>query len=233
MPSFPRALLLDLDGTVVDTHALLYRCYDHAVRAHGGRGSDRATWERCLGLPLEGVFAATFALYQQPLPEEALPALLESYRAMLRAGEADVRTFPGMREALEALRQRGVRLAVVTTKHRASATRHLESQRLTHLFDAVVTGDQCARCKPDPEPFLRALAALGVAAEEAAGVGDTEHDVRGARAAGALAVAACWGALNRPALLAARPDRVAEAPADLLGLGPGRDWPSHRAAGSA
>jgi phosphoglycolate phosphatase len=53
--------------------------------------------------------------------------------------------------------------------------------KLADLFDCIITGDQCARCKPDPEPFARGLAALGVAAGEAAGVGDTVHDLQSAR----------------------------------------------------
>jgi pyrophosphatase PpaX len=213
-----KALLLDLDGTVLDTHELIFHCYDHTVRTYCRRDGDRRIWERCVGLPLRDVFVATFADYRHAVTEDDLARVLQTYRDNLRANEAAVKPFPGMIETLEALRRAGVRLALVTTKHRVSAERHLESQRLAHLFEVVVTGDQCVHCKPHPEPFVKALAGLGLGPAQAAGVGDSEHDVRGARAAGLLAVAACWGALNRPVLLAAGPDRVAESPAGLLGL---------------
>src|SRR5207245_7018336 len=132
--------------------------------------------------------------------------------------DAPVRAFPEIPEILAALRQGGIRLALVTSKHEPAASRHLQRLELTHLFEAVITGDQCERCKPDPEPFLRALAALGIPAGETAAVGDSHCDVLGARAAGVLAMAACWGTTHRAALLSAGPDVVLEEPRDLLSL---------------
>jgi len=127
-----------------------------------------------------------------------------------------VRAFPEIPEVLAALRRGGLRLALVTSKHEPAASRHLRHLGLAHLFEVIVTGDPCDRCKPDPEPFARALAALNVPAAEAAAVGDSEPDVLGARAAGVLAAAACWGTMHRDALLSARPDVVLEQPRDLL-----------------
>src|SRR5437870_2918841 len=202
------ALLLDLDGTVLDSHDLLFRSYDHAVRDACGRDGLRAMWERHLGLPLRQVFAATFDFYDKPIDEALLSRATTRYRAYQCANEAAVQTFSGVRETLEELRRRGVRLAVVTTKYGETARRQVENLGLASYFEALVTGDQCVNCKPDAEPFVRALNALAVAPDRAAGVGDSVHDVHGARAAGLLAVAACWGAMDRDALLAAGPDRI-------------------------
>jgi len=76
-----RALLLDLDGTVADTHELIFQCFSETFRRHVGRECSRRLWEECGGLPLEGMFAAAL----QHLGEPALsPGLLaRSYREHL------------------------------------------------------------------------------------------------------------------------------------------------------
>jgi pyrophosphatase PpaX len=208
-----RALLLDLDGTVADTHELIYQCFSETFRRHVGRECGRRLWEECVGLPLEEMFAAAL----QHLGEPALsPGLLaSSYREHLAGIDSAVCAFPEIPEILTALRKDGMRLALVTSKHQPAVSRHLERLELEHLFDALITGDQCFRSKPDPEPFARALEILGVPPGETAAVGGSAYDVLGARAAGVLAVAACWGTTHRAALLSAAPDLVLEHPRDL------------------
>jgi pyrophosphatase PpaX len=213
-----RALLLDLDGTVADTHEFMYACYTHAVRHHLGHDGERRLWEQAAGLPLQEVFAATFRHFGHAAPADVLHAATDCYRSYMRERDSTVRPFPEITETLTALRGRNVRLAIVTTKHRRQAVRQLEVIRLASLFEVVVAGDDCRHAKPHPEPFLTALAALGVTPAEAMGVGDTAHDIHGSRAAGLRAVAACWGTIDRGALLAAGPDVVAEKPGDLLAL---------------
>jgi pyrophosphatase PpaX len=211
-----KALLLDLDGTVADTHELIFRCFRDTLAKHLGYDAIRSVWERSLGLPLEEIFEAT--LRHLGHCDHSPELLVSSYRTHLAEIDGSVAAFPGIAETLRVLRQRGIRLAIVTSKHEPAASRHLRSLKLADLFDCVITGDQCTRCKPDPEPFARALATLGVPADEAAGVGDTVFDLQSARAAGALAAAACWGTCDRAGLLSAGPDMVLEQTEDLLRL---------------
>lgn len=211
-----KALLIDLDGTVVNTHELIFNCYDRTMRERCGCVGSRQVLEQCAGLHLQDIFATTLKHFGMPVSQETLTECIAIYRAHLRASEAAVTTFPGMRESLEEMVRRGQRLAIVTTKPSEAALRHLLSQKLTHLFEVVVAGDHCANHKPHPEPFLKALDALGVRPDEAAGVGDSVPDIRSARAAGLTTVAACWGTLNRDDLLSARPDILAEEPCHLL-----------------
>jgi pyrophosphatase PpaX len=209
-----RALLLDLDGTIADTHELIFQCFSETFQRHVGRECSRSLWESSVGLPLEEMFAA--ALESVGAWDPAPGMLAACYREHLAEIDGSVRAFPGMAEMLAALQEGGLRLALVTSKHEPAASRHLRRLGLKRWFEVIVTGDQCEKCKPDAEPFSRALAALGVAAGEAAAVGDSAADVLGARAAGVLAVAACWGTMHREALLGTRPDVVLEQPRDLL-----------------
>jgi pyrophosphatase PpaX len=211
-------LLLDLDGTVVDTHELIYQCYDQTMREHCGCQGSRQILEQCTGMHLRDIFTKTLEHFGRPVFDQLLNEAITIYREHLRANEAAVTTFPGMRQTLIEFAQRGWKLGIVTTKHSVSAHRHLQSQELAHLFEVVIAGDQCANIKPHPEPFTKALAALGVDPQNAVGVGDSEHDIHSARAAGATTVGACWGALSRSKLLAAKPDFLAERPEDLLEL---------------
>lgn len=211
-----RGVLFDLDGTLLDTLELIYRCYVQTIQECFQHSGDRTTWEQHVGLPLREVFLATLAQRGQPADEEVLTDTIRCYRRILLENEPAVSTFPGIRDLLETLKLRGMRLAIVTSKHSQSACRHLQSQHLGHYFDVIVAGDHCANNKPHPEPFVKALAELGLDPKHAAMVGDSEHDIFGSRAAGVLSVAACWGTLNRSALLAAKPDLVAESPKDIL-----------------
>jgi pyrophosphatase PpaX len=213
-----KALLLDLDGTVVDTHELIFQCYDQTMRGHCGCQGSRQILEQCTGMGLRDIFTATLEHFGVPVSDRLLAEAVTIYRDHLRANEASVSTFPGMSESLVDFVRRDWRLAIVTTKIRESALRHLQSQGLTQLFEVVVAGDQCANHKPHPEPFLKALEALGIDPAQAVGVGDSEHDIYSARAAGLRTVAACWGTLNRNRLLAAEPDFLAEKPIELLAL---------------
>jgi HAD superfamily hydrolase (TIGR01509 family) len=210
------ALLLDLDGTIADTHGLILRCLNDAMTAHAGIPFDKAAWRRAVGLPLEDVFRT--ALADCGKPADLAPALAAAYRTRLAEVDGDVAAFPGVVEALRAVAGSGVRLAVVTTKWGAFARRYLRQLGLDDLFPVVVSGDQVTRPKPDAEPFTRAAELLGVDPSRAAGVGDSPHDVAGSRAAGLLAVAAMWGAEDRAAVMAAGPDVVLESPGELTGL---------------
>ncbi|MBI3782345.1 MAG: HAD-IA family hydrolase [Deltaproteobacteria bacterium] len=208
------ALLLDLDGTVADTHGLIYGCLDQTAREILGVPFPRRVWEEHVGTPLADLFSLVCTEPQA----STIETLIQRYRAMQLELEHTIHAFPGVDKALVALRQRGLRLAIVTTKMHDVARRHIDAIGLADCFDAVVGFDDCKRPKPDPEPFLLAAEALGVEPAAAAGVGDSPVDVQGARAAGILSVAAMWGSVSRAAVLAAKPDHVINDPSDLLRL---------------
>ena len=213
-----KALLLDLDGTVADSHGLIRKCYHFAIQKHLGKPGTRALWEQCIGLPLDAVLRFAFDHYGEPLPTERLEVVKQDYRTHMEEHCDEISVFPGIPETLEALRGRGIRLAIVTTKHLGMATSHLKTLHLTHFFEAVITGDMCAHYKPHPDPFLKALAALNLPPDVAVGIGDSVHDIHSARGAGLHTAAALWGTDDRDALLSASPNSLLHQPGDLLGL---------------
>jgi pyrophosphatase PpaX len=103
----------------------------------------------------------------------------------------------------------------VTAKRRSTV--QLAFDRLPGLdanFEVVVTSEDTARQKPDPEPLLHALALLEARPEEAAYVGDSPFDVAAAHGAGVYAVAVGWGGIHR----AEGADAFVESPEELLGV---------------
>ncbi len=113
-----KAILFDLDGTLADTHGLIMQCYEHTIEAHLGRPMRREIWERLVGLPLDDTLTAVCAFYNVELTPTLLDELRQTYRAHMRANCDDVRAFPGVVEMLNGLRERGLRMAIVTTKFR-------------------------------------------------------------------------------------------------------------------
>jgi pyrophosphatase PpaX len=206
-----RVVLFDLDGTLIDSIELIFQSYEHALRAHGLPPLAREHLLQGLGTPLAAQFGA---LTSDPREVEALVATYRTYN--LARHDEFVRPYPGALEAVQALRARGARLGIVTSKRSDSARRGLALCGFAaDLFETVVCLDDVARHKPHPEPVLTALARLSERAEASVYVGDSPHDAAAGRAAGARVAAAGWGPFRREHFGAHAPDWWLERPADL------------------
>ncbi len=211
------AVLFDLDGTLADTIELILRCYRHTMEVHLGAPLPDERWLAGIGTPLR-VQLRAFAR------DDAEAVAMERTYATFQETVYDrtVALYPGIRGMVDALRERGVPLAVVTSKHSRMAGRTLERCGLRDAFPVLVTADQVVRGKPDPEPVLLALERLGLShqAGRTLFVGDSTFDLRAGRAAGTLTAAALWGPFPREVLEAEMPDYRLETPAALVGLRP-------------
>ncbi|HEY5600217.1 MAG TPA: HAD-IA family hydrolase [Candidatus Manganitrophaceae bacterium] len=125
----------------------------------------------------------------------------------------DTKLYPGIAEALGRLNGIGA-LAVATNKPEKISRRLLEALEIDTFFAAVIGGDTCARCKPDPMVLQEAARRSGfdAATDRAVMIGDTAADIKLGRAFGAAAVWAAWGYVESPG---EAPDFVARSPAEL------------------
>ena len=140
-----------------------------------------------------------------------VPALIATYiEHNLRVHDEFVRDYPGVNELVDALHRESIALAIVTSKRRRGTAMGLRALKLDAHFATRVCADDVERAKPDPEPVLRALDALGVDAARAVFIGDAVHDIEAGRAAGVTTIAVGWGAGEREALLACSPDAFVE-----------------------
>ena len=210
------ALLLDLDGTLIDSHMVIYRSLDETFREVAGLEYREEWWHERVGKPLDVLFK--FAIAEYDLREVSMDDLVDAYRKHQKVHELDVLVYPGVIEALDRIQNLGIPMAIVTTKHTEATVRQMERAGLTKFFATVVTGDQVENVKPHPEPFLTGAHRLGIPHTDCAAVGDTSGDILSAKAAGSYSVAAMWGAAHPEQLINAGPDRTIQTPLDLLSL---------------
>ena len=179
-----KAVLIDLDGTLLDTvpdladaaNAMLAELGRltlpvDTIRDFVGKGIPNLVG-RCLGYPGES---------DAPDARAALAVFKRHYAAV---NGRRTRIYPGVLAGLQAMRQAGLKTACVTNKAGAFTDQLLAATGLAALLDLTVSGDTLAEKKPHPLPFLHLCERFGIAPAEALVVGDSRNDVAGARAAG-------------------------------------------------
>ncbi|MBA3780261.1 MAG: HAD-IA family hydrolase [Nocardioides sp.] len=202
------AALLDLDGTLLRTPALIIaEMADEAHQVTGSRPEPETAWE-LVGRPLEEI-ALTLAAGDQAQAQLIVTGYRRRYLArIVPAGERLL--FPGVADGLDALRRHGWLIAVVTNKSARGAAEILHSSGLRARIDAVVGADDTPHPKPHPSPVLTALDRLGVPTTRATMIGDTVHDIIAGNAAGVRTVGVTYGVGKRCDLAAAGADVIVD-----------------------
>jgi pyrophosphatase PpaX len=185
---FP-VVLLDLDGTVVDSGGIILASMRHATATVLGREIPDSELMASVGGP--GLEAQMRAFGPDRVDE-----LVRVYREHNEPLHAELEAFAGMADVLVQLKDEGRQLGIVSAKRRATVELAFARVPLGHLFDVVVGGDETERHKPDPEPLVLALARLAADPPDAAYVGDSPYDMQAARAAGVYAVGVSWGGIH-------------------------------------
>lgn len=206
----PEMILIDLDGTLVDSVPDLAYCVDtmlarlgrpawgeDRVRDWVGNGVERLVRRSLIGRlegePPEADFERAYPLFL------ALYAENTSKRSRL---------YPGVREGLDRLKSAGYKLGCVTNKAARFTEPLLKELGVFDDFALVVSGDTLAKKKPDPEPLLHAAAHFGCQPSEALMIGDSVSDVKAARAAGFQIVCMSYGYNHGVDIREAEPDAV-------------------------
>jgi pyrophosphatase PpaX len=150
---------------------------------------------------------------------ERVEELVACYREHNEIAHAELAAFVWIEPLLARLRDEGRRLGIVTAKRRVTVDLAFARCAIERYFDVVVSSDDTARHKPNPDPILKALELLGAQPGEAAYVGDSPFDIRAAKAAGVHAIAIDWGGIHsRADLEAEHPDAVASDEEELHAL---------------
>jgi pyrophosphatase PpaX len=222
-----RAVLFDLDGTLIDTTGLILNCFDHSWQTVCGRTHSRQALLGTFGIPLHEAMRwlvaasndSTSQADQDSDHARLVDQLVLEYRAFNVANHDQLaKPFDGVEAVVRELRARDYLIGVVTSKSRELAKRGLNLCSLDGLIDEAVFLEDSDRHKPDPQPIQVALDRLGARADRAAYVGDSPHDIAAGRAAGVRTVAALWGPASRADLERAQPDLLAENVDSLLDI---------------
>ena len=177
----PRALFLDLDGTLADSLPVMRGVYDCFLAEQGRRG-DEQEFQSLNGPALPEIVATL----RERHALAASPELLEArYRALVAEKySTEARPSPGAAELLAAAARRGIAVWVVTSAERAVAEGFLTAHGLAHWLNGVVTAEGLPRGKPDPAIYVRALEVAGLRPDEVWAVEDSPNGVHAALAAG-------------------------------------------------
>ncbi len=182
-----RAVLIDLDGTLVDTLSEITAAANAMLAEAGRPAVDVATVNELVG---EGSSILVDHLMGAGSAERWLPVYLDRYR---RVNGTIATLYPNAREGLDALRRMGLPLACVTNKPRELVRPLLDGLGVGSSFDAIVGGGDTVDKKPKPAPLFAACERLGVDVRDAVMIGDSVNDALAARAAGAISLTVPYG----------------------------------------
>jgi phosphoglycolate phosphatase len=216
-PLAVKMVMLDLDGTMIDTGRDIANCANRALR---DLGRPEQPMERVLtwignGVPRLVKRALTGEMWNEPdeaLFERALASFQRHYAA---AFSEHSRPFPGVVETLERLVAAGFSLACITNKAEAFTAPLLKGLDLQKFFTLVLSGDSLPKQKPDPMPLLRACRHFGITPDHGVLVGDSSNDVRAARAAGMPVICVTYGYNHGKDIRDSSPDAVMDSLTEL------------------
>jgi phosphoglycolate phosphatase len=206
-----RAVLFDLDGTLVDSISALTESVNHARRTHGLGDLTSSHVRELVGEGLERLLQRAFDR------TEIEPSIVTAFET--RYGEiccAESRVLAGVGHTLAGLSDLGIEMAVCTNKPTVFSRQILDSLRLSHFFRAIVGPDLAGARKPDPRHLAVTMQSVTCTPAEALFVGDMPIDVRAARNTGLQVAVVATGSSTRKELIAAEPDHFLERFSDLL-----------------
>lgn len=181
-----KAVLFDIDGTLLDTKEFIYQSLEYSLSFHGFNTQKRVDFDSIIGKPLE-------VCYQILAPSGDIVSLCEQHRAFQGRNYHLSNPFPNTLKTLSTLKNKRVKIAGITTRHSSTLYQTLINAGIKDFFDYVVTEDDVKNHKPHPEPFLKTLKILKVKPDEVLMVGDTDADIKGGKNAGIKTVGALYG----------------------------------------
>lgn len=206
-----KSILFDLDGTLLNTNLLVIRAFQHTLQKHLGITVSDEELYPSFGEPLTD----TLARYN---PDD-IQGMLATYRAFDFEHHDELASFfPGAPETIKKLAEAGIKLAVVTSKHRYVASQCSHLPVIEDYLKAVITFDDVTNPKPDPEPILKALDILREKPARTLMVGDSPPDIQSARNAGTRSAVVGWSVFPFEVLVKEDPDYFINRFEDLLHL---------------
>ena len=221
----PEMVLLDLDGTLVDTVPDLTYCLDSMLRELSLPEAGETKVRKWVGNGIEQLVKRGLSNNFVPndfdkepealLFEKALPIFINSYRENACKHS---QLYTGVREGLEYLTSNDFKLGCVTNKLSQFTNTILETLKIQDAFGIVISGDTLPKKKPDPLPLLHAAKHFGVSPSQSLMVGDSISDVSAARAAGFQVLCVSYGYNLGQDIRLAKPDHVVDSLADLVNV---------------
>ncbi len=203
-----KVIIFDFDGTLCDTRSNIIIAFRATMEHLGLDMRDEETCGATIGLTLRDGFKSMYPDFD----DAKIDYCVETYRQIFaeRRKELMPDLFPGVKETLEALRKRGYRMTIATSRLTDSLMLFMRHHGIDHYFEYAVGSDSVAHHKPHPEPALKTLRELNIAPSEAIMVGDMPVDIAMAHNAGIRAIGVDYGNATREELEAAEADWIVD-----------------------
>ena len=215
---YPRAMtcsvLLDLDGTLVDSLPGISASCLAALRALGHQPDETFDVRHAIGPPLEDIMRVLLQSYGDDRIGEAVAVYRQHYGESGFLGSVP---YPGIGEFLEEMKRAGLQIYVATSKRVIFASRILDHLNLAGYFDGIHGSVPGGELDHKPELLAHVLSKHGLSPSRCLMVGDRRHDISGAHAVGMRGLGVLWGYGTRDELETAGADRLVDFPADLAG----------------
>lgn len=182
------AVLLDLDGTLADSLPILYKAYQMFLHRYGHEGSPEE-FERLNGPSMGEIVTYLIQRYSLPFTPSELGS--EGYKLLVQAYASKIPLFPGSKEFLTRVAEKGISLSIVTSLPQPLAEAFLERHAIRHYFCELITPEPMERGKPDPAIYRRALKKLSLSSQAAVVFEDSRQGVEAAIAAQIPTVQIC------------------------------------------
>lgn len=206
------SVLLDLDGTLIDSQPGILASCRAALRALGHEPDEGFDIRRVIGPPLEDVMQALLQSYGDDRVGEAVAAYRQHYG---ESGLFGSEPYPGIADSLDEMKRAGLRIYLATSKRLAFAIRILEHLEFTAYFDGIYGSVPGGELDHKPELLAHILSRHDIQRSSSLMVGDRRHDISGAHAVGMRGLGVLWGYGTRHELETAGADQLVESAADL------------------
>jgi phosphoglycolate phosphatase len=208
------SVLLDLDGTLIDSYPGILASCVAALRALGHEPDETLDIKRTVGSPLEDIMQILLRSYGDDRVGEAVTAYRQHYGESGLLGSVP---YPGIRKSLEEMKRTGLRIYLATSKRAIFARRILDHLKFATYFDGIDGSVPSGELDHKPELLAHILSKHGLSPSDSLMVGDRRYDISGAHAVGMRGLGVLWGYGSRDELETAGADQLVDSSADLAG----------------
>lgn len=206
------SVLLDLDGTLIDSQPGISASCLAALRALGHEPDETLDISHAIGPPIEDIMQALLQSYGDDRVDEAVAAYRQHYGESGFLGSVP---YPGIAKSLEEMKRTGLQIYLATSKRAIFASRILDHLKFAPYFDGIYGSVPSGELDHKPELLAHILSKQGLPPSHSLMVGDRRHDISGAHAVGMRGLGVLWGYGSRDELEAAGADRLVDSPDDL------------------
>ena len=180
-------LLFDIDGTVLNTDEFIVQATEHALRTLGYSVPDRSVINKTIGIPFPEYYIILSG------SDDKVDALVEAHRDFQYKNYHLVKLFPNSLATLKTLKEKGYKMAAVTSRSNKTSIQTLIDAGIFDLFDTIVSFEDAHARKPDPAPLFKALEYFNEVPDNAVMIGDSDLDVQAGKNAGTKTIRAVYG----------------------------------------